>query len=101
MTGLPELSVAAGESFDLASHLRREHGFTVLKINAKRAPRPPFLMAGTCVGQVKAILGIRAARVQTPYQLYRYLKRRTQHGKSVRGRTAGHTSTTTATAGTK
>ena len=80
MKGLPSIEVAAGEKFDLASYYRRENGFTVLIIDADRAPRPPFLMAGTCVGLVKAMLGIRAAWVLTPYQLYRYLKRRTHHG---------------------
>lgn len=74
--GLPELGVVAGVDYDLAGFYRREHGFTVLGMTApRRRPRSP-VMLGTCVGAVKRVMGIRAAWVLTPYQLYRYLKRR-------------------------
>lgn len=79
MDGLPQTNVVAGVDFDLLGHYR-EQGFTVLEINADRAPRPLFLMAGTCTGLVKVMLGVRAPWIFTPYQLHRYLKRRIQHG---------------------
>ena len=45
----------------------------VVKLNRVRAP----LMLGpvTCVNGVKIILGLRAAFVRTPYQLYKHLQR--------------------------
>lgn len=68
----------AGEDYDLADFYREE-GYTVISVNADRAPlsRP---VAATCVGMAKAVLGIRAFWVTTPYQLYRYIERRIQHG---------------------
>jgi hypothetical protein len=38
-------------------------------------PRRVPLMVTTCVGVVKAVLGIRAPWIITPLQLYRYLTR--------------------------
>lgn len=76
MDGCPEAGVVAGCDYDLIDYYRRERGFMVMQIDADRAPRGPFMMAGTCVGLVKAWLGVRAFWVITPYQLYRYLKRR-------------------------
>ena len=74
--GVPLLGVEAGEDYDLAGYYRRKHGFTVLGVVApKLPPRSPFML-GTCVGAVKRVLGVRAAWVLTPHQLYRYLKRR-------------------------
>ena len=66
--GLPELRVVAGESFDLAGFYR-DHGFTVIERTAPcPPPRWPFV-ARTCVGAVKAMIGIRSWAV-TPRQLY-------------------------------
>lgn len=79
MRGLPEVAVLT--DFDIYCS---EPGFEVLEVNAYRAERPLFLMAGTCVGLVKAVLGVRAFNVLTPYQLYKYLKRSVKHGFIVR-----------------
>lgn len=73
MKGLPLLQVVGGD--DLAGHYRREHGFTVIERDIERQPRPMFFMFASCVGVVKAALGIRAPWVITPHQLYRYLRR--------------------------
>lgn len=76
LSGLPVLDVAAGADDDLAGFYRREHGFTVVVLDAPRlCPRAPFMLA-TCVGSAKRLLGLRAPCVVTPYQLYRYLHRR-------------------------
>ncbi|NKB59010.1 MAG: hypothetical protein GKS00_22005 [Alphaproteobacteria bacterium] len=74
--GVPVLEVVAGVDFDLAAFYRKEHGFTVLRVTAPGLPPCSPVMLGTCVGAVKRVLGLRAPWVLTPYQLYRYLKRR-------------------------
>jgi hypothetical protein len=48
-------------------------GETVLKYNVTPSRYAHSLNIVTCVGVVKYLLGIRAARVLTPYQLYKYL----------------------------
>lgn len=73
--GLPEMQVVAGADFDLIGYYRRRHGFTVLAIAAPRRRSPSPVMLASCVGAAKRVLGIRATRVLTPYQLYRRLKK--------------------------
>lgn len=72
--GLPVMQVAAGADFDLIGYYRRRHGFTVLAIAAPRRRSPSPVMLASCVGAAKRVLGIRAARILTPYQLYNCLK---------------------------
>lgn len=60
--------------FDLAAHYR-ERGLTVVEVTPppvplRSAPLGPF----TCVETVKRVLGLRARRVLTPWQLCRYLR---------------------------
>ncbi len=51
-----------------------ERGFTVIKVtkNKTMAQRLTFDFL-TCVGQIKRLLGIQNFKLQTPYQLYKYL----------------------------
>jgi hypothetical protein len=44
-----------------------------IKVTAKECVRG-LLMANTCVGHVKQVLGIRNPFILTPYQLYKYLR---------------------------
>lgn len=70
---VPVVEVFAGTDFDLATHLRQAPGFTVVEWNKpQQSWRTPFVVAN-CVGLIKAMLGIRAAWAQSPYQLYRFL----------------------------
>lgn len=74
LAGRPLLRVEAGADFDLAGFYRN-HGFTVLELDgAGRKPRWP-LVARSCVGSVKATIGIRSWAV-TPRQLYLSLTNR-------------------------
>jgi hypothetical protein len=73
--GLPDIRVVAGEGFDLADFYR-DHGFTVIEMEAPRhRSRVPFV-ARTCVGAVKAMIGIKSWAL-TPRQLHlRLINRR-------------------------
>lgn len=68
--GLPVLYVGHGD--DLAVWYR-EQGYTVLEVPRRERTRAPFVVA-SCVGMVKAIVGIRSL-AQTPWGLYRHLRR--------------------------
>ena len=69
------LRVAAPAGYDLAAFYRR-HGFTVVETMWRAPSRARLSDAcrlATCVGYCKALLGLRAPWVWTPYQLYRHL----------------------------
>lgn len=52
-------------------------GLTVVETTLRRpASRPAPWAPFTCVEAVKRVLGLRAARIVTPWQLYRHLTRR-------------------------
>jgi hypothetical protein len=64
----------AGGAFDLAAFYR-SHGYTVIEAEARDGRGWWPLEAITCVGLAKMVLGIRAAFVLTPWQLYRHLRK--------------------------
>lgn len=71
--GVPIIEAVADASFDLAAFYREE-GYAVLDVVPPgQGPWGPFFISN-CVGAVKAVLGLRAPFVFTPYQLYRRLK---------------------------
>lgn len=60
----------------IAEHFR-QRGHTVVVTRVLRAPRRlTFLRPLTCVETVKRVLGIHAAFVVTPWQLFRFLEHR-------------------------
>jgi len=74
--------------FDLADWYRA-HGLRVVAANVRPAPLPPATLAPwahlplrpfTCVEAVKRVLGIQAANIFTPWQLYRHLHPKTGRG---------------------
>ncbi len=72
---MPRLEVIGGTKDSAAACCRRE-GLTIVEF----AARPRGLLAWpwmfhNCVGAVKAVLGIRAPWVWTPWQLYRHLRK--------------------------
>jgi len=78
--GRLHVNAVARAGFDLAGFYRR-HGFTVVPLpdaaaaDAAGAGRRPPLLAATCVGATKWLLGIDAPWVFTPLQLHRHLVR--------------------------
>lgn len=70
--GTPVIEVVAPATYDLARFYRAE-GFAV--VETERRDVGPFgpVMLSNCVGAVKAVIGLRAPFVFTPYQLYRRL----------------------------
>ncbi len=69
--GVPEIDVVGGPKDDLAAFWR-DHGYTV--VETKRGTDAPRVgLITNCVGMVKCVLGLRAAFVLTPRQLYRRL----------------------------
>lgn len=69
-SGLPVLYVGHGE----LAEWYRDQGYTVVEVAERRRVRTP-LVAATCVGVVKAVVGIRS-RAVTPWGLFRHLRRR-------------------------
>jgi hypothetical protein len=71
-----ELSVLPiPEDFDLAGFYARCGHIVLTGQTAPAVPRQPLSIAPlTCVTIVKRLLGVRAARVLTPWQLYRHLR---------------------------
>ena len=67
--GLPHVEVVAASCFDLREFYAKE-GFTVVEVDRGTPPRLPLTLTN-CVGLVKAVLGIQAFGVVTPYQLYK------------------------------
>lgn len=60
--------------FDLARHYAEQGHNVLVGQVAENLPRQGFALAPlTCVAVVKRLLGVRAARVLTPYQLFRHL----------------------------
>ncbi len=58
---------------EIAASLRRR-GFVIIETSINREPVASGLPGiWTCVEAVKRVLGLRAAAVQTPWQLYRYI----------------------------
>lgn len=80
MSGVPEIEAVAPSGFDLAAFYRDE-GFTV--VETEQGTRPPHgpLAALNCVGLTKIVLAIGAPMVLTPWQLFRYLRRRDMRAK--------------------
>lgn len=72
--GMPRLRLLGLEGFDPAGFYR-DMGLTA--VETTRADRPPCwpLTVTNCVGMVKAVIGLRAPLVVTPYALYRRLTR--------------------------
>ena len=68
--GMPEIEVAANSSYDLTSFYRSE-GYRVVETYRRNRPMPNFVL-GSCVGTIKAVLGLRSWAV-SPWQLYRRL----------------------------
>jgi hypothetical protein len=66
------IEVLAAAEFDLAGHFRMA-GYKVVETRRHPSRRHWPLMAATCVGAVKRILGIAAPWVLTPRQLYDHL----------------------------
>ena len=70
--GVPRLSMIGLEDFDVASFYR-DMGLTAVETGCANRPFLfPFTVAN-CVGVVKAMIGLRAPLVVTPYALYRRL----------------------------
>lgn len=59
-----------------ARELLERHGCWIVAYTTSIPPRPVHRPICTCVEIVKAVLGIRAPWVLTPWQLYRWLRRR-------------------------
>ena len=73
--GLPRLMVIGGTDDNAAAYFKRE-GLTFVEISfQKRGLLVWPWMFHNCVGAVKAVLGIRAPWVWTPWQLYRHLRK--------------------------
>ena len=70
--GVPRLSVIGLEDFDVASFYRGM-GLTVVETPVVSAPFYLPLTVSNCVGMVKAVIGLRAPLIVTPYGLYRRL----------------------------
>ncbi len=69
------MQAVARQDFDLPKFYR-EQGYTVLEWRSERKPSYcPWMMAN-CIGSAKKMLGINAWRIVTPYQLYRYMRKR-------------------------
>lgn len=72
--GVPVVEPVGPEGFDMAGFYR-DQGFAVVEIERQDTPSIlPFTLS-SCVGAVKAIIGLRAPWVFTPHQLYRRLDR--------------------------
>lgn len=73
--GVPVVQTITDSDYDLAEFYRDcGEGLTVVEVGPPQRLRLP-LVGTNCVGMVKAVLGIRALGVVTPYQLYRRLIR--------------------------
>ena len=73
--GMPRLEVIGGTKDSAAASCRRE-GLTIVEFEIR--PRGLLVwpwMLQNCVGATKAVLGIRAPWVWTPWQLYRHLRK--------------------------
>lgn len=57
--------------------IERRGGVTLIEVEVPAVRRRCWWMAGTCVGFLKMVLGIRDPFIITPHQLYRRLKRST------------------------
>lgn len=68
--GVAEIEVVANSDYDLTSFYRSE-GYRVVETYRRDRPMP-HLVAGNCVGVVKAVLGLHSWAI-TPHQLYRRL----------------------------
>ena len=73
--GVPEFQVAASQQVDLALFYRKQ-GFVVVETETGDRPLRAPLVVNNCVGVVKTALSIRAPFAQTPYALYKVLRRR-------------------------
>ena len=70
---MPTVQIACGPDEDLKEFFE-DRGLTVVEVMVGR--RRPLFAIGSCVGLVKAFLGIRKPWIVTPHQLYRYLRKR-------------------------
>ncbi len=70
LAGRLVIEVVAPAAYDLAKFYRAE-GYTVVETEQRSLSWAWPLALATCVGLVKAVLGLNAPLVVTPYQLYR------------------------------
>jgi hypothetical protein len=70
--GVPTLSIIGLGDFDVVGFYRKM-GLTAVEVERPCDPPRWPLTLTTCVGTVKAVLGLRAPLVLTPYALYRRL----------------------------
>lgn len=79
--GSPRLEVIGGTVDDIAAYYAREK-FTILEyqVRTRRLLWWPWMLMN-CVGATKAILGIQAWWVWTPWQLYRHLRKLNANAK--------------------
>jgi hypothetical protein len=73
LMGRPLVEVVSGSDYDIAEFYVKQ-GYTVVETIRGSPPNIPLILSN-CVGLVKAIIGINALTVFTPYQLYRRLTR--------------------------
>ena len=67
--------VPALKNFDIAKYFQ-DQGFAVVELETAGVDVKVPLVVSNCVGVVKTVLGIRKALIITPYQLYKYLRRK-------------------------
>ena len=68
--GIPEIEVVANSDYDLVSFYRSE-GYRVVETVRRHRSMPHFVFA-SCVGTIKAVLGLRSWAL-TPFGLYKRL----------------------------
>ncbi len=71
--------------FDLAGYYRGKGLIVLETVPQPAARRPAPLEFHSCVGSIKRLLGIRARRVVTPWQLYRFLGGPRSHRRDRQG----------------
>jgi len=73
--GVPTMSIIGLGDFDVVGFYQKM-GLTAVEVQRPCEPPHRPLTLTNCVGMVKAVLGLRAPLVLTPYALYRRLIRR-------------------------
>ncbi len=71
--GTPDIQVLTGGGENLAAHYAAA-GLICVETEVADIDRRAPLALANCVGAVKAVLGVRAPLVFTPYQLFRHLQ---------------------------
>ncbi len=73
-SGNPTALIVCAADYDLKAFYEAR-GCTVVETVVQHRRHRPRLVAGTCLGLVKAFIGVGAPWIVTPHQLYRYLTR--------------------------